>query len=70
MSPELQRLKGAINRWMGISTGDREQEARGTVQQRTGHDPSIPEQQRSVHDVKQQHHDYGIKSGRREPRKP
>jgi hypothetical protein len=52
-------LKGKINKWMGVATGDRDQEARGEFQEETGQDPSQAEQAEAKRAVKAQHHDYG-----------
>lgn len=52
-------LKGKINKIMGVTTGDRDQEARGQFQEKTGTDPSRAEQNREKVAVKAQHHDYG-----------
>lgn len=52
-------LKGKINKIMGITTGDRDQEARGQFQEKTGDNPSRMELKREKKAVKAQHHDYG-----------
>lgn len=52
-------LKGKINKLMGVATGDREQEARGQFQEKTGDNPSPTELQREKTAVKAQHHDFG-----------
>ncbi len=59
MSPDLERAKGKINRVVGEVTGDRKQEAIGTVQEREGHDPDTAEVNDATKKVKQDHHDYG-----------
>ena len=53
------RVKGAYNHWIGVVTGDREQEAKGLVQERTGHDPSRVELDRVTRLVRRAHHDFG-----------
>ena len=57
-------LKGKINKWMGVTTGDRDQEARGEFQEKAGRDPSKAEQRAEKKAVKAEHLDYG------EPRIP
>ena len=53
-------LKSKLNKWIGVATGDRKQEAVGTVQERMGREPkSDGEVDRAVKDVKAGHHDYG-----------
>jgi uncharacterized protein YjbJ (UPF0337 family) len=59
MSPEISRLKGRINRWLGVATGDRKQEAIGSEQERTGRKPDTEQVDRAVKQVKAGHHDYG-----------
>ena len=59
MSPEISRLKGKINRWIGVATGDRDHEARGAFQEAVGHNPSESQQENATHAVKAKHHDYG-----------
>jgi len=55
----MSRLKGKINKWLGVTTGDRKQEAIGTVQQQEGRNPSEREVDKAVKEVKEEHHDYG-----------
>ncbi len=53
-------LKAKLNKWIGVATGDRKQEAVGTVQEQTGGDPkSDREIDHAVKEVKTAHHDYG-----------
>ncbi len=59
MSSDLKRVKGKINQVVGEATGDREQEAIGTVQEHEGHDPDTAEVNDAIKKVKQDHHDYG-----------
>jgi len=59
MRIDFVRWKGRLNRWLGLTTGDREGEARGVVQERTGHNPDEREQHAATRVVKAQHHDYG-----------
>lgn len=59
MSHDAKRLKGKINQWLGLTTGDRDQEAKGAVQEEAGHDPSRAEQRAAKRAVKTAHHDFG-----------
>jgi uncharacterized protein YjbJ (UPF0337 family) len=59
MSNDNKKLKGKINELVGVATGDREQEARGVVQQSTGREPSPKEKDKAKRIVKAKHHDYG-----------
>lgn len=52
-------LKGKINKWMGLTTGDRDQEALGEFQEKTGTNPTRAELRREKAAVKAQHHDFG-----------
>lgn len=64
MADNLKRLKGKVLRNVSIATGDREGEARGKVEEETGHEPDSTELDEAEQDVKASHHDYGDRAGR------
>ncbi len=53
------QLKGKIKEAIAVATGDRDQEAEGYVERRTGREPTDREQERAKRIVKAKHHDYG-----------
>jgi hypothetical protein len=59
MRHSLTRLKGYLLRGVHVATGDREGEAKATVEEETGRVPSDREVDRKTVDVKAEHHDYG-----------
>ncbi len=59
MARNLTRLKGKVLRNLSIATGDREGEARGKVEETTGHEPDAQEVDEETKKVKDSHHDYG-----------
>ena len=59
MSKDIKKLKGKINQWVGVTTGDRGQEAKGVVERTTGREPTSDELAEAERDVKESHHDYG-----------
>ena len=59
MTSKLTRLKGKVLRNVSIATGDREGEARGQVEEKTGHEPDRDEVREETKKVKASHHDYG-----------
>jgi len=59
MAGNLTRLKGKLLRNLSIATGDREGEARGQVEEETGHVPDPQEVHEETTTVKASHHDYG-----------
>jgi DNA-directed RNA polymerase specialized sigma subunit len=59
MGGTLTRLKGKLLRGVHVAAGDREGEAKATVQQETGREPTDREVEQKTKDVKAEHHDYG-----------
>ena len=59
MTGSLKRLKGKVLRNMSLATGDREGEAKGQVEEETGHEPDPNELDEATKQVKASHHDYG-----------
>jgi hypothetical protein len=49
---------------VSVATGDREGEARGQVEEQTGHEPDKQELDEATQEVKASHHDYGDRSRR------
>ena len=64
MADDLKRLKGKVLRNVSIATGDREGEAKGLVEEETGHEPDSTELDEATRDVKASHHDYGDRTRR------
>ena len=64
MTGSLKRLKGKVLRNVSVATGDREGEAKGKVEEETGHEPDENELEDATKQVKASHHDYGDQSPR------
>lgn len=64
MTGSYTRLKGKVLRNVSVATGDRRGEAKGKVEQETGHEPSPGELDEATKQVKAKHHDYGERTER------
>lgn len=57
MGDDVTRVKGKVEEALGWATGDREAEAKGRVEQETGHTPSGPEVEQEEDEVREDHGD-------------
>ena len=64
MTDKLTRLKGKVLKNVSVATGDRKGEAKGKVEQESGHEPDRDELDEATKQVKKSHHDYGERSHR------
>jgi uncharacterized protein YjbJ (UPF0337 family) len=62
MTDSLKKLKGKVLKNVSVATGDREGEARGKVEEETGHEPDDQALVDATQEVKVSHHDYGDRS--------
>ena len=59
MTGSLKRIWGKVLKNVSVATGDREGEARGKFEERTGEEPDPKEEREETVRVKASHHDYG-----------
>jgi uncharacterized protein YjbJ (UPF0337 family) len=64
MAGNLTRFKGKVLRNVSVATGDRKGEAKGKVEEETGHEPNREELDDATKRVKASHHDYGERTRR------